>query len=381
MREAQLRVLHVTALGDRQALETLSHAARVVDRLGADQSLIALDEGAGAHVASPPALAAETRTLGCVGFSIFGKVRALQMEFARQSEENLYAVHLHGISACCLGAQALAGSRLQSRVVYSPHLAAPRWSAPLLGRFWQSRLVATRHSAVTASPVEAQTLSKLLNRSTEVLPYPVAEVYFGAPRLEAARPQVLTDGLGREAADVVSRLSVLLNGREARVPIAWLGRPHPGVRTQLAASGVDALEVEHDVARARALSRASVFVHISSGAGLPIAVAQAMAAGVPCLVSDTPPHRALIDHGETGFVCTSERDLLEYAVLLLRNPQERRLVGEAARSEAARRFKWRHFERALLRAYGFSAGKPTAAGAARQALFPSNLERQACEPF
>jgi hypothetical protein len=77
---------------------------------------------------------------------------------------------------------------------------------------------------------------------------------------------------------------------------------------------------------------------------------------VPCLVTDIPPHRALINHGETGFVCTSERDFLEKLIFLLRQPEERRRLGEAARAEAGRRFTWRHYERAVLRAYGFFIG-------------------------
>jgi glycosyltransferase involved in cell wall biosynthesis len=91
---------------------------------------------------------------------------------------------------------------------------------------------------------------------------------------------------------------------------------------------------------------------------LPHSVAQAMAAGVPCLVSDTPPHRALIRHGETGLICTSERDFLEKLILLLRDRSERKRIGEAARAEAGRRFTLRHFERAILRAYGFGASTP-----------------------
>jgi len=79
-----------------------------------------------------------------------------------------------------------------------------------------------------------------------------------------------------------------------------------------------------------------------------------MAAGVPCLVSDTLAHRALVRHGETGFVCTSERDVREKLILLLRDARERQQIGQAARAEAERRFTSTHFERAILRAYGFS---------------------------
>jgi glycosyltransferase involved in cell wall biosynthesis len=92
-------------------------------------------------------------------------------------------------------------------------------------------------------------------------------------------------------------------------------------------------------------------------------------------VSDTPPHRAHIRHGETGFVCTSERDLLEKLILLLRDPAERKRIGEAARGDAERRFTATHFERAILRAYGFSnAGKAPAQPALKLAV---NGEKQA----
>jgi hypothetical protein len=37
----------------------------------------------------------------------------------------------------------------------------------------------------------------------------------------------------------------------------------------------------------------------------------------------------------------------------LRDRAERKRLGEAARADAARRFTSRHFEKAILRAYGF----------------------------
>jgi glycosyltransferase involved in cell wall biosynthesis len=119
-----------------------------------------------------------------------------------------------------------------------------------------------------------------------------------------------------------------------------------------------------ELQKAQSLSRASAFLHISAREDFPLPVAQAMSAGVPCLVSDTPAHRALIRHGETGFVCTSERDFVEKLVLLLRDRNERARVGESARAEAERRFTMRHFEGALLRAYGLFARRPAPAGTA-----------------
>ena len=369
MHEEKLCVLHVTALGDAEALETLRHATKVIAALGVGQLLIALDEGrAGEDASWGAAPGAEVRTLRCAGLSIFGKIRALQLELAKLPQGSLYAVHFHGVGPCLLGSQALRGTRMQGRVVYSPHLAqaAAPWTAALLGRLAPGRLDAMEFASLTASLTDAQTLSRLLKRSAEVLPHPVSSVYFEAAREEDARPNIVADGFGIEAVDVVTRLSVLLNGRDARLPFSWLGAASARARAQLEAAGVQLCDAGHDADKAQWLSRASAFIHISSSNRLPIPVAQAMAAGVPCLVSDTPAHRALIHHGETGFVCTSERDVLEKLVLLLRDRAERRQVGQAARAEAERRFTLHHFERALLRAYGVSAGQaahtPGAAG-------------------
>lgn len=350
-------VLHVAEGEDGDALETLCRTTQVIAGVGMAQVLLVLTARRDADEIWSAALAAEVRPLRCAASSPFGRLRALRSAFAALARERaVQVVHLHGVGPCLLGARALRGSRLQGRVLYSPHLAcsASPWSAALLGRLLQSHLEPLHGAAVTASLTEAQTLSKLLNRSAEVLPHPVSSVFFGARRQEGERPGVLAEGFGNEAVAVVTRLSVLLNGREARVPIAWLGGARAAARAQLEAAGVQVLAIPDDAERAQTLARASAFIHIAAGNRVPLAAAQAMAVGVPCLVSDTPPHRALIRHGETGFVCTSERDFLEKLILLLRDREERERIGEAARADAERRFTLRHFERAVLRAYGFS---------------------------
>jgi hypothetical protein len=353
-------VLHVADVADGEALETLCRTTQVIATAGVDQVLLVLAGSRDEDVIWSAALAAEVRPVRCSGAAPFGRLRALQSEFSKiASERELRAVHLHGLGPCLLGSRALKGSPLRGRLLYSPHLAcsASPWTAALLGRLLQSLLEPLQGAAVTASLMEAQTLSKLLNRSAEVLPHPVSDAFFEAARQEGARPSVLADGFGARAVDIVTRLSVLLNSREDRVPISWLGMAEAGARAQLDAASVPVLAAPDDVERAQSLSRASAFIHISSGNRVPLAAAQAMAAGVPCLVSDTPPHRALIRHGETGFVCTSERDFLEKLILLLRDRVERERIGQAARAEAERCFTSRHFERAILRAYGFSGSR------------------------
>ena len=178
-----------------------------------------------------------------------------------------------------------------------------------------------------------------------------------------------------------SRLCVLFNSREARVPFVWLGRAERADAAKLRAANVQVLDGAKD-AETRRCCRASLYLHLSRDEQEPHAVAQAMAAGVPCVVSDTLAHRAVIRHGETGYVCTSERDFVERMTVLLRNEAERRRLGEAARAEAERRFTLRHFETAVLRAYGFPAGKarPPSRNRPRGGARPAERDRSRGDP-
>jgi hypothetical protein len=358
MRIQDACVLHVAGVGDDEALETLCRTTHVIAALGVEQLLLVLEDGRGTDLLWSAALPVQVRPLRLAGLSMFAKVAALRSELATLSRELvLYAVHLHGMAPCLLGAGALMRSPLPVRVLYSPHLAlaAAPWSSALLKRLLQVPLEPHDYVAVTASLTEAQALSQLLNRSAEVLPEHVSAMFFELERREAGQPRVVVDGSGAQAVNAVARLSVLLNGRSPRVRIAWLGAATLAVRAKFDAASVEVLDLADETERARSLSHAWAYLHLAANGRVPRGVAQAMAAGVPCLVSDTPAHRALIRHGETGFVCTSERDLLEKLIGLLRDPVDRARIGNAARADALGRFTSTHFERAILRAYGLAA--------------------------
>lgn len=381
MREHGLWVVHVVAAEDRQALEALQRAAPILAAAGVSQTVLLVSvDGAGVSEFTPVfralSAAAEIRPLRFAGVSILGRIRALKRELLEvHRKRTMYAVHLHGIAFCLLGARALRDGALLPRVICSPHgkyVASP-WRAALVGRMLQQQLFTLDFTALATSVAEAEALSKLLRRSVELLLEPISEAFFAARRREAPRASVLAGGAGLDGVDLVTRLSILLNGREARVRFSWLGAPHAGADTALEAAGVQLGAGSSEAERAQAFSQAWAFVHVSSDRGTPLAVAQAMAAGVPCLVSDTPAHRALIRHGETGFVCSSERDFLEKLVALLRDPEERARVGEAVRAEARERLTPRQYERAVLRAYGFSRGRIALTEAAQPRLASTGL--------
>jgi glycosyltransferase involved in cell wall biosynthesis len=353
MEPVEVSVLHVA--GD-VAGETFDSTVRALAQIGLHQVLVPLKAGLAAH----PGQELEVRTLQWPG-ALLARLRTLEDELAAlAAERSFYAVHLHGAHACLLGSRALRGSTManrlppSTRLLFSPQLPdLNSWRTVLLGQMLKVELGPLHRGILLAAPGEAHVLSRLLERSAEVLPPAVDALFFQVPRNEAARAAVLVGGSGREAIECVSRLAVLLNGREERVAIAWLGPVSRPDRAQLQAAGVQVFDAEDEAGTTRLLSSASAYLHISHATSALRSLAQAMAAGVPCLASDTLAHRAVMRHAETGFVCAGELDFVEKLIGLLRDPAERERIGQAARAEAARIFTQRHFETALLRAYGF----------------------------
>ncbi|MBI4677706.1 MAG: glycosyltransferase family 4 protein [Elusimicrobia bacterium] len=86
------------------------------------------------------------------------------------------------------------------------------------------------------------------------------------------------------------------------------------------------------------LAAADVFVHYSRWEGLPNAVLEAMALGLPVVASDVPGNRDAVVHGETGFIVRDEPALLEHALKLAQDPALRRRLGQAGRERVLKQY-------------------------------------------
>ncbi|HKU55080.1 MAG TPA: glycosyltransferase [Rhizomicrobium sp.] len=86
------------------------------------------------------------------------------------------------------------------------------------------------------------------------------------------------------------------------------------------------------------LGAADVMVHTSSWEGMPIAILEAMALGLPAVVTDVVGNRDLVVSGKTGFVADTDSDLLQALKQLETDPELRRRMGEAGHERIMKEF-------------------------------------------
>src|SRR5580698_2767907 len=88
------------------------------------------------------------------------------------------------------------------------------------------------------------------------------------------------------------------------------------------------------------LHAADAFVLTSHKEGLPFAVLEAMACGLPCVVTDVGGNAEAVAQNVTGFVVAdgSVDQVVEAMAYLMTHPQERLEMSHAARARACEKF-------------------------------------------
>ncbi len=267
------------------------------------------------------------------------------------------AVHLHGVIPSLLGVYAARFMGLRAPLYFSPHgsrlLGPLRYMGAVL--MWLTRPLSGHGAqrAIANSLADADRLRRWTGAPVVVVESPVHAAFFAVPRREAAHPVLLTASRrpDRESAARFAQLAVILSEESLAVNFGWIGTSDAESLARLAAANVEVHDVSDAATRAELLASGTVYVALG-GLGFPLNLAEAMAAGLPCVVWDTPYHRDLVEHGKTGLVCHTQEQLLACVAELIDSAEARRQLGQAGRALAEARFSGEKFRESYLAAFG-----------------------------
>ncbi len=254
------------------------------------------------------------------------------------------AIHLHSSRAGFVGRLALADARQRPPILYSPHGLAylnTRMLLPSLA-FRTLEWLAARVPAtmVGCSASEAALLSTLSRNPTRVLENPVDAECLALQRVPTSAPTVVAIGriCHQKAPEKFASLATRFHIAEHPARFIWVGSGDARRTAELRAAGVEVTGWV-DAARVREiLSSATVCVQTSRWEGMPLSVLQALAAGVPCVVTDVVGNRDAVRHGITGFVMSRFDAMVAGVSRLLDDADLRQQFSQAARRDAAERF-------------------------------------------
>ena len=263
---------------------------------------------------------------------------------AEAKEPNAVYCHLHGVIPSIVGAWASRRNGLGVKLMFSPH--GSRSLGPLkpVGRLLIKalRLVVgnTKWVPVTNSGEDARRVSSVSAAPVTVIESPVDDAFFKLAHEEGRVPTVVA-GVGLPDAEAVTRfaqLAVLYWAESRPVQFVWAGPVNREGRARLRAAGVVVHTQASLAVRADLLSSAWVYLALGKAEGFSSLLAEAMAAGLPCMAWDQPHHRDLIVDGMTGQLVQDEMSALHQLTAWLNSAEERKRLGGAARTVATLRF-------------------------------------------
>lgn len=281
--------------------------------------LILYSAQAGASTALPDRLPAGVQALavssdGSQLARMFALAGALGRTLAEEPVDTLY---LHGlVSGLAFSLVGRARRHAPSRVMLSPHGSSTLPRLPLLRMvllaFIRHRLRRLPRMAIVTMPVEARWLAGFAEEPVQLLECPVDDAFFLEGRREARHPLLLssTSSGNARSLPLYVRLAVLLLDERLGLSFNWIGSVAERHRRACKSAGVacfDDLGVE---SRARRLATCWIYVSLCDDGGYPQRLAEAMAAGVPCVALETDVTRGLLTDGEDGFLCVDVASLL-----------------------------------------------------------------------
>ena len=103
----------------------------------------------------------------------------------------------------------------------------------------------------------------------------------------------------------------------------------------------------------REMLLSDVFIMTSLWEGMPLTLIDAQALGLPAVVPDVVGCRDVVIDGVTGYVCKTDKDLIDKTRQLIQDAELRLRMGKAAKVMCLKRFSVQRMNREMMKIYGF----------------------------
>jgi glycosyltransferase involved in cell wall biosynthesis len=363
--EKNTRIVHVTECLASGTMNFLMQATRELAAAGASQVLLySRRPDTPADVRSLFDARVEMIELPVLGRAYSAYAKALRKAVLAQLYDGAdVTVHLHSSKAGFIGRLALMGLRRPPKVFYSPHglsFLNRRYIVPSVA-FRALEWIAAR--AVPCTPVgcsrsEAALLGSISPTVPRVLENAVDDSFFNVQPARTTPPLVITMGRAcyQKAPERFAEMAVRFQIADVAARFVWIGSGDVATEARLRAAGVEVTGWVDQAQVQALLGEASLYVQTSRWEGMPLSVLQALAAGLPCVVTDVVGNRDAVRQGITGFVVDGADAMLVSARRLLQDDELRHRMAHAARLDALERFGSHSFRSRLCQLYGVANG-------------------------
>lgn len=253
-------------------------------------------------------------------------------------------IHLHSSFAGAVGRLAALTINRQRSTIYSPHgfsflrqdvSAGKRRIFALIERTLHS----TGSSMALVSPSEREAArTRLSSKRLFVLENGIDILSLPRATREGFRPMVGTAGRVTYA-KAPWKFAALAGELEGVADFQWIGGGGTSeADAWISTPAVNVTGWQTEEMALRRIAGLDVYVSTSLWEGLPIAVVQAQALGIPCVVSNCVGNVDVVQHGITGYIAQDDQEMRDYLRQLINDEGLRREFGECAASYAQQRF-------------------------------------------